>query len=126
MEPEIARAVAERILNVDLVCSLGGDYQVYETQAGRKVWASSAWPSFSNPQMPADYSSPVLSWFRGTELEITKTESQFVVHGYVDIQRQPEEPAINLPGFELFKGFGNFLSGETKPEKVPDDSGGRK
>ncbi len=107
--PEITRAVAEKMLNVDLVCSLGGNYELYQIHSGRKLWASTAWPSFTAPQQPPDYVAPLLSWFRGAEVEVTKSENQFAVHGFLDIERDPQESKMKLPSFDMFKGFGNMF-----------------
>ena len=69
--------------------------------------------------MPVGYTAPFLTWFRGLELEVTKLETQFSVHGYIDIQRDAKEPT--LPSFDLFKGFQNLIPGMTpnaKPNPV--------
>lgn len=110
---EQARQVAEDLLDVRLVCSLGGEYRVTETE-GRKAWSSSLWPSFSAPTLPEGYTAPLLKWFRGLELEVTKLENQFSVHGFIDIER--ESAPSSLPGFDLFKGFQNLVPG-SKPKK---------
>jgi len=110
---EQARQVAEDLLDVRLVCSLGGEYRVTETE-GRKAWSSSLWPSFSAPTLPEGYTAPLLKWFRGLELEVTKLDNQFSVHGFIDIER--ESAPSSLPGFDLFKGFQNLVPG-SKPKK---------
>ena len=110
-----ARRVAEDLLDVRLVCSLGGEYRVTEVE-GRKAWTSSLWPSFSAPTLPEGYMAPLLKWFRGLELEVTKLENQFSVHGFIDIER--ETAPSSLPGFDLFKGFQNLIPGG-KPKKRP-------
>ena len=114
-----ARESAENLLDVKLVCSLGGEYQLRETGAGRLVWNSTAWPNFSAPTLPPDYTAPLLKWFRGLTLQVAKTDSQFLVHGFLDIQRDKE---ANLPSFNLFKGFGDLFGGGKKPKtKKPDE-----
>ena len=110
--PESAMEVAERMLNVDLVCSLGGEYELTTLPSGRKIWRSSAWPSFSQPVLPDEYVAPVLKWFRGLNFEAFHDETQFSIHGYIDIQRS--EAKKKLPSFDMFKGFGNVLG--TKKE----------
>ncbi len=105
--PEEAKAIAERMLDVDLVCSLGGDYGLIDLPSGRKIWNSNAWPSFARPELPEAHSAPVLKWFRGLELEASHAETQFTVHGFLDIERQ--ESSTALPSFNLFKGFGNLF-----------------
>jgi hypothetical protein len=59
--------------------------------------------------MPPDYVAPLLTWFRGAELEVTQSENQFAVHGFLDIERDPKESKMTLPSFDMFKGFGNMF-----------------
>jgi len=110
LRPEEAREIAEKMLDVDLVCSLNGDYQVLPLASGRQVWISDAWPDFANPTLPDSHVSPLLQWFRGIEMEVSKTDTQYTLHGYLDIERQ--DSGTKLPSFDLFKGFGNFLGGQ--------------
>ncbi|MCH2183663.1 MAG: hypothetical protein MK108_16820 [Mariniblastus sp.] len=119
LSPIAARETAENVLDVNLVCTLGGKYELVETPTTRLVWESSSWPSFAAPQIPADYLAPLFKWFRGLELEVINGDSQFVVHGYLDIQRDQAEAA--LPSFNLFKGFGNVLSGGNSDDQPAED-----
>lgn len=105
--PEKTRAVASRMLDVELVCSLDGEYQRLALPTGRSVWYSTAWPSFGMPQLPEGYLAPVLTWFRGLELEVIKEDTRFSMHGILDVQRS--EQADALPSFEMFKGFGELF-----------------
>jgi len=73
--PESARLIVERMLGVELVCSLGGEYRLAELPEGRKVWYSTAWPSFSRPEIPPGHTAPLLKWFRGLEIEVSKGPS---------------------------------------------------
>ena len=111
IDPESAMEIAERMLNVDLVCSLGGKYELTTLPSGRKIWRSTAWPAFDTPQLPADYVAPVLKWFRGLNIEAIRDEGQFSFHGYIDIQRSGGKKK-KLPSFNMFKGFGNVLGGK--------------
>ena len=114
LEPDNARSTAEDLLNVELVCSLDGKYELKETGPGRKVWNSTAWPDFSNPQLPEKYTAPLLQWFRGFQLELVQTENQFSVHGFLDIERSGSS---KLPSFDLFEGFGKIFGGGKKEDK---------
>ena len=109
LAPDVALQWAEDLLDVNLVCSLGGEYGMQEVCPGRIVWSSNAWPEFAHPKLPSDYVSPLLKWFRGLQLEVVKSESQFVVHGYFDIERSGKS---SLPSFNLFKGFGDMVGGK--------------
>ena len=111
IDPESAMEIAERMLNVDLICSLGGKYELTTLPSGRKIWRSTAWPAFDTPQLPADYVAPVLKWFRGLNIEAIRDEGQFSFHGYIDIQRSGGKKK-KLPSFNMFKGFGNVLGGK--------------
>ena len=99
----------QRMLDAELICSLGGDYQLAKTPSGRSIWVSSKWPSFLNPVLPPKHIAPFLTWFRGLELEVSKAETQFSIHGFLDIKRS--EQATELPPFKLFQGFGNLFGG---------------
>ncbi|MEM9943183.1 MAG: hypothetical protein AAF939_16590 [Planctomycetota bacterium] len=112
--PDEANEIVERMLNVELVCSLGGQYALANLASGRPIWHSTAWPSFSNPTIPDGHTAPVLTWFRGLEVEVSKTPNQFVMHGFLDIQRT--ESAGGLPSFDLFKGFGSFFGSDSDKE----------
>ena len=103
---ERAIDVAQGILDVDLVCSLGGQYKTIELPSGRTVWVSDAWPRFDARVLPDQYVAPLLKWFRGLELEVVKEETQFKIHGIMDVQRTG---GGSLPAFDLFKGFGNGI-----------------
>jgi hypothetical protein len=106
--PESARQVAENLLDVDLVCSLDGNYQFSQLPGTRPIWISDKWPSFSQPVLPEEHTAPVIKWFRGLELEVSQSGNQFAVHGFLDIERQD---VTQLPSFQLFKGFGNLFGG---------------
>ena len=106
ISPEEASSVIQRMLDAELVCSLGGEYELAKTPSGRTIWVSSQWPSFVNPVMPVDHIAPFMTWFRGLKVEVIKAETQFSVHGFLDIQRA--EQAAKLPSFDMFKGFNLF------------------
>ena len=119
LDSQASRETVEDLLDVDLVCSLGGEYELIDF-AGRKIWRSNKWPDFSQPTLPDDYKAPMLAWFRGLQLELLKSESQFVVHGYLDIERSS---GSSLPSFDLFKGFGKMFGGDqTKSEEKKEET----
>ncbi len=106
--PQQTRAIASRLLDVELVCALDGEYDRLVLPTGREVWYSTAWPSFGSPKLPEGYLAPVLTWFRGLELEVVKEENRFSLHGILDVHRSEQGDA--LPAFDLFKGFGDLFS----------------
>lgn len=111
---DAAKAEAEKLVDAELVCTLGGDYTVTESRSGLKRWTSTAWPT-ANYQLPADYVSPLLVWFRGLDAGLTKSPDQLVAHIELEMQRaKGEEPKFELPQFNL----GNLFGGGTKPKEA--------
>ena len=131
---------AEQLLGVQLACPLGGQYVFAETPEGRLAWQSTAWPSFADPRVPSGYLAPPIAWFRGMKLDVYQRESQFVIHGILDIARGqiPTDPVDDekgfwdqLPDFSMFRGFSpveEIPAGEELPDnqdelKAPGDDG---
>lgn len=93
---------AEFLLDAKLVCSLGGEYQ-WNEQHG--LWSSPAWVPGGRQQRPADYTAPLLDWFRGLDAEMIMVSDSVLVSAALDLQRKPhEKPKIQLPLFNLFGG----------------------
>jgi len=69
-------------------------------------WISDRWPADTRVAAAqwGQEVSPLLSWFRGALVEINQEENRFLVHGYLDINRQGKETAA-LPSFDMFPGF---------------------
>lgn len=107
ISPTEAQQVAQELLNVDLVCSLGGAYRL-QPVGGREVWVSTAWPSFTAPVIPEGYSAPLLNWFRGLEIVGVELGQQYSLHGHLDIERSASTGGV-LPSIDLFKGFQNLF-----------------
>lgn len=120
LDPEQAREIAENLFDVRLVCALDGQYELSPTHSDRHVWCSTSWPDFHSPEMPPDYTAPLLKWFRGMQLEVINARTQFVVHGYLDLQREASSDSV-LPSIDLFQGFSNLLSGEQKTDELPEN-----
>ncbi len=114
---EASLEAAQDFLGVELICPLSGDYGLTKTASGRTVWSSTSWPSFRDPQLPHDYQAPPMSWFRGMSADVYQQNSQFVIHGYIDIERKTNGKSI-LPSFNLFKGFDKV---EQLPPALPGD-----
>ena len=99
------QAICQDLLGVELVCSLGGSYEVVTTGGGVDLIFSDAWPDFVNPVLPKDYQAPVLKWFRGCELRLSKEEDggRFELTGTLEVKRAPA--GFELPLFNGFKGL---------------------
>ena len=82
-----ALSVAEELLGTHLVCPLGGKYELIESSSGRPVWHSTAWATPNADNVPQDYRAPLLQWFRGLELNLTKTGDQVSVRSRIDLRR---------------------------------------
>lgn len=99
---------AERLLNTELICSLGGAYEVIGHQGGLDQWTSTAWEC--KPQVTAananEYTAPLLRWLRGLELTAAVANDQATLHGHIDMERVelPKEPGKRASIFDLFKG----------------------
>ncbi len=96
--PADARQVAEELLDAKLVCALGGEYELVQ-QGEARIWRSTAWPESTNFDLPADYMTPPLDWFRGLEARLVKYPDRLVIRGSIDMQRKQREPLFQLPFF---------------------------
>lgn len=104
-DPRKVQAICQDLLGVELVCSLGGSYKVVKTGGGIDMIFSDAWPDFKNPELPKDYQAPVLGWFRGCDLRLSKEVDgeRFELTGTLEVERAPA--GFALPVFEGFKGL---------------------
>ena len=101
---EQALQTTESLLDTKLVCSLEGKYELTDRGDGLPTWRSTKWPVAGKP-IPADYNAPLLGWFRGLDLDLTKYGDRMVMHAELDMQRAPEEKVkLKLPLFDLFGG----------------------
>jgi len=98
-----SKDVAERILNAELICPLDGDYKLQQNTDGTERWASTAW--LDGKQAGSDrYVSPLMTWLRGLELNVTIEEDRIVANGLLDIEREKKEDGLQLPNFNFFGG----------------------
>ncbi len=109
-----ALQVAQYLLDAKLVCSLNGRYYLDQQPGEIGLWKSDRWTDPPGLGRPADYSAPVLEWFRGMEFSLTKYGDRVVVHAQLDMQRKPGEPKIKLPSF-----FNMFGGDRTPPANKP-------
>ena len=105
IEPQAAWLAAEQLLEVKLVCPLGGSYELRQVSPSRLVWNSSAWPDADAPHLPENYQAAIFQWFRGMSADVIQTDDQFVVHAILDVHRNESATESPLPSFDLFKGF---------------------
>ena len=123
---------AEQLLDTQLVCTLGGEYQLAEYPSGLQLWVSSAWAEDRGANefaIPEGYTSPLLEWFRGVNATAVMQEDEFLVHAELDMQRKKRDaPKIRLPAFDfgkLWKGVlpnkddGEATKSDAEPEEIP-------
>ncbi len=116
--PENAKAVATKVLGGDLQDPLGGNYVLVKPVATMPavettlqeqpvpwpIWMSDAWidrqfelspldPAEPPATVPVGYTTPLLKWFRGTDLELTQAGDRLWMQGQVRVERRPAEPA---------------------------------
>ncbi|MGY8766880.1 MAG: hypothetical protein ACKVH8_00445 [Pirellulales bacterium] len=106
-----AREFAEDLMNLDLICSLDGKYELIQDPSGLLRWESSAWR-----QDNGDYQSNLMRWFRGLNARMNVGEGLFVAHAEIDMQREKPEPTLKFPSFNLF-GTGKPKE-KSKPKKA--------
>lgn len=94
-----ALATAETLLDVRLMCPLGGAYEISESAEGFQQWESTAWESGIKPLPPEDYVSPLFTWFRGAHADLNVDPSGVLLHAEIDMQRRVEERGFQLPRF---------------------------
>jgi len=118
---------AEKLLDAKLRCTLGGKYEtMIDRRTGARFWRSTAWSDGTT----ADFQAPLLKWFRGLDLHLTKFDDRVVAHVELDMARAPGAPGnapaeadapkeggegsatMQLPFFNLFGGQGAFKAKE--------------
>jgi hypothetical protein len=144
--PEEAKNLAEQLVGGTFVSPLGGEYALVtpSLQAGdsmpapgeRRLWASTATPvanRFLLTEVPADYQMPLIEWFRGMNLELTRDDAAdaLTVHAELDMVHMdvtppteatdgaaasPSAPSQFLRG--LFDRLNGALQGEKQPEAM--------
>lgn len=123
--PDQVLTAAQDLLGVELTCPLNGEYKLIAVGDNRAEWQSTGWPSFESPKMPPDYIAPPMKWFRGVSLDAYQLNYQFIVHGHLDVARDPASMGTgaggilgNLPSIDLFKGFSKVEDDSEKPKNT--------
>lgn len=119
---EAAFAETEKLLDAKLVCTLGGRYEL-APQEERAVWRSTAMDA-AGGAMPDNYQAPLLQWFRGAKVDLTKHADRFDLHAEIDMQREKAAAGLKLPSFNLFgpqKKKADKKPGDDKPREPATD-----
>jgi hypothetical protein len=91
-----AKQVADHLLDTELTCSLGGKYELVAIK-GKPQWLSTAWQDEQS-----EYVSQIVSWFRGLDAGLIKTEDRLLVHTVIDMHMAKKESSLSIPLFNLF------------------------
>jgi hypothetical protein len=96
-----ALQVAQELLDAELTCPLGGEYQLVDDGRG-VTWKSTAAADFSpTSRVPDGYIAPALEWFRGLDADLLRYPARVVLRAHLDMQRKEREAALNLPIFDV-------------------------
>ena len=98
-----ARSVAESVLDVRLMCALGGRYETEQVANGGRFWRSTAWTERDRTaaSAPESFTSPLLSQLRGIEARLTQQGERLVLKAKLNVDTSEEQP----PGSPLFDLF---------------------
>jgi hypothetical protein len=155
--PDEAREIAERLVDGRFVDPLGGDYTLVDASGGwgrgpaeppasvakgpsdlpvpnsppRELWASTATSpenKFLLTEIPADYTMPLMDWFRGLTLEVSRDDGADaltaranldMVHLDITPPAEAGEGTSFLGG--LLGGWGSAKNAEAKPAEKKED-----
>ena len=82
------KEVAEDLLDAELVCPLGGKFELVEDIGGTTGWQSTAWAGRSLAGPPDDFQAPLLKWFRGIDAHLIKDGDRLTARAELDVQRE--------------------------------------
>jgi hypothetical protein len=92
------------------------DHRANDAAAGRPLWASTATTPenrFLLTVIPADYTMPLMNWFRGVNADVGRANDELTLHAeleMVHIEVGPPEDPEEVDG-GLLQGLGNLLGG---------------
>ncbi len=101
-----ALAAVEKLLDVRLDCTLGGDYELVQAdEESMPLWTSTRLRPAADPtawQPPGDYTAPILEWFHGLDGELIKFDNRVLVHTEIDMEHKPKQGGLSIPTFDFF------------------------
>ncbi|HND50814.1 MAG TPA: hypothetical protein PLV92_00400, partial [Pirellulaceae bacterium] len=94
--PVAARDVAQRLLGAELVCTLGGKYELISAVGGARqpVWRSTKDRAPRDERVPDGYQAPLLTWFRGLDSGLIKHPDHVHVSATLDMLRPSNSPRL--------------------------------
>ena len=84
------RGVAEKLMDGQFICPLGGEYEVVEVLGGQPAWTSTALAPenrFLLTQPPDDFTLPLLTWFKGLRADLQLGDAEISGHAEVDMAK---------------------------------------
>jgi hypothetical protein len=154
--PQDARPLAEALVGGKFDCPLGGDYELVDPSiplpvpgegleegseqlpapnTARLLWASTATPPenrFLLTVIPADYTMPLMQWFRGLDAQVARIDDELTLHAEIDMVHlevgPPEDPDEGGGGFklpslgQLFGAFGNNKDQQVQPASANESN----
>ncbi len=109
---------ARSLLDVELICALGGEYKLTTRSNGLQHWESTGWSDGKDAAMSC-YESPLMNWLRGLDATVTLQDDRLLAQAWLDIQRDNVEQGGKLPDFN--KLFGGSRPPNTSGERQPSD-----
>ncbi|MCG8583861.1 MAG: hypothetical protein MI757_04025, partial [Pirellulales bacterium] len=83
---------AEKLLDAQLVCTLGGDYKTDATLGDDPIWVSDAWTGpnrFQITTIPRDYIFPAMDWFRDVKIDFALHRDVLAAHVQLEMKKAP-------------------------------------
>jgi hypothetical protein len=145
--PANARLIAENLVAGKFDCPLGGDYALVDplhpeiapppgeaasaavgatenlpAPNTRQLWASTATTPdnrFLLTVIPADYTMPLMNWFRGLDADVGRAKDELSLHADLDmvhIEVGPPEDPEEAAGGGIINGLNNLFGGFGKKD----------
>jgi len=96
-----SKAVAEELLDAELVCPLGGRYELKPGKAPFDHWHSTVWQHqsrYRETHVPIDFRAATLDWFAGLSVEIDLGKTGLSTHMELDVRpKQLHGPSAGGP-----------------------------
>lgn len=93
-----ALRMVQQLLDTQLVCTLGGEYQLQAEADSLPYWTSTAWKDADLKT----YQAPILAWLIAADAAVVMEENKLIARAEVDMRRRKEEAQLELPLFNIF------------------------
>jgi hypothetical protein len=130
IDGEVASATVTRI-DGEVASATGEATEPLPDPNARLLWASSA-PAPENrfllTVLPAEYTMPLMNWFRGLDADVARANDELTLHAELDMVHldvgPPEDPEEAGGGLlrNLFSGFGGKKDDNVKPAAASEEA----